>query len=68
MEINVWKRKALPETRKIESELTGVLADREPREAVDICLAYFDGFFAGIDPDAAAALIRRLETSSRSGR
>jgi hypothetical protein len=46
MEINTWRRKALPETRRVESELGDLLAGRGPQEAVRICLDYFDALLA----------------------
>jgi hypothetical protein len=42
IEINTWRRKVLPESRAIESELNQALLDRAPGEAVERCLNYFD--------------------------
>lgn len=50
MEVNVWARKALPETRRVEAELIEVLTDTPTDRAVEICLGYFDALFGRIDP------------------
>ncbi len=42
IEINLWERKALPETKTVESDLSGRLAGIEPEAAVAVCLRYFD--------------------------
>jgi hypothetical protein len=38
----LWERKALPETKTVESDLNGRLAGIEPEAAVAVCLRYFD--------------------------
>ncbi len=43
MEINTWERKALAETRALESELQKGLAEGDPEKLVDVCLELFDG-------------------------
>lgn len=47
MEVNIWERKALPETRDVEDELRTLLSDKDPGRLVDLCLDYFDTFRKG---------------------
>jgi hypothetical protein len=43
IEVNVWERKALAETRRIEHELAALTEALAPEEAVEACVTYFDG-------------------------
>lgn len=43
IEVNVWERKLLAESREIEHTLVELTRDVAPEEAVDACLIYFDG-------------------------
>ena len=46
IEINTWRRKALPESRLVESELNNLLLEKAPAEVVQFCLDYFDELLA----------------------
>ncbi len=46
IEINLWARKALPETRAIEAALNTQLSGVEPQAAVGLCLHYFEALYA----------------------
>jgi len=43
IEVNVWERKVLAESREIEHELVELTREVTPEEAVEACLTYFDG-------------------------
>lgn len=43
IEVNVWERKMLAESREIEHALRELTRDVTPDEAVEACLTYFDG-------------------------
>ena len=45
MEVNVWERKALPETRRVEAELVDLVSNSDVEHLVSACLAYFDSFY-----------------------
>jgi hypothetical protein len=42
IEVNVWERKALGETREVEAALQRLLDDGTPERMVALCLDYFD--------------------------
>jgi len=44
MEVNVWERKALAETREMESELRQLFAGSDAAVLVGVCLEYFDHY------------------------
>ena len=44
IEVNVWERKVLAESREIEYALVELTREVTPEEAVEACLTYFDGF------------------------
>ena len=54
MEVNIWERKALPETRDVEAELRKTVQDGDHKRAVGLCLDYFDAFYSRPYPSAHA--------------
>jgi len=45
IEVNIWERKALPETQDVEAELRRMIPEGDPARAVKSCLDYFDAFY-----------------------
>jgi hypothetical protein len=48
IEVNVWERKVLEETRRIEGEILSILSDEDPQQTVDACIAFFDRLYSSI--------------------
>jgi hypothetical protein len=48
IEVNVWERKAMKETVRIETELLRILSDDDPESNVDACLTYFDTLYLSL--------------------
>jgi hypothetical protein len=46
IEVNIWERKALEETRRIEKELFELLDDEAPERTAADCVDYFDALYA----------------------
>jgi hypothetical protein len=45
IEVNIWERKVMDETHKVETELFEILDDKDPEKTVHACLDYFDSFY-----------------------
>jgi len=52
MEVNIWERKALAETRDVEEELQRLLADGDAERLVRVCIDHFDGLERGLLADS----------------
>lgn len=48
IEVNVWERKAMTETVRVEAEISQILVDDEPDRNVDACLMYFDRLYRSL--------------------
>jgi len=48
IEVNVWERKAMAETRRVEAEVLKILSDDEPQQTVDACIKYFDALYSSL--------------------
>jgi len=46
IEVNLWERKVLEQTRRIESEVFRILSDERPQATVKACLGYFDALYS----------------------
>jgi len=42
MEVNIWERKAVAETRDVEADLQALLGAGDAKRLVDLCVDYFD--------------------------
>jgi hypothetical protein len=48
IEVNVWERKALADTARVEAEILEILSDDDPEGNVEACLAYFDALYSSL--------------------
>lgn len=42
IEVNIWERKVMDETRKVEEEVFEFLDDKQPEKTLIACVGYFD--------------------------